>query len=228
MFHTHARDGGPRRRRILVAAAALVALLIAAGVYAALAPHPSGSATQRAPQPGTVDPLLAHEVAPAGGELPALSPNEDPEAFARMVASAIFDWDTAAVVPLSEYIGRLVAVADPTGESAPGLVADLTTYLPTSAAWTDLRRYSTRQWLTIESTQVPTLWSRAKAEAGPNGLLPGTVAYTIEGTRHRSGKWEGEPVATQHDVAFTLFAVCRPSYPRCYLLRLSRLDEPLS
>ncbi|CUR54346.1 hypothetical protein [Nocardioides sp.] len=228
MFRSSARDGGLRQRRILVAAAALTALLIAAGLYAALAHDPSPSATQPAPQPDTVDPLPAEEdESPAGG-LPALPPTDDPEAFARMAASAVFEWDTAAAVPLSEYVARLVAVADPTGESAPGLVADLSTYLPTSAAWTDLRRYSTRQWLTITSSQVPTLWSQAKAEAGPNGLLPGTVAYTIEGARHRTGDWEGEPVATEHEVAFTVFAVCRPSYPRCYLLRLSRLDEPLS
>lgn len=226
MFRFHTRGGDLRQRRFMVGAAALAILLTAAGVYAALGHAPSSSTTQSAAQPDTVDPLPAQEFARPG--LPALSPNDDPEAFARMAASAIFEWDTAAAVPLSEYVGRLVAVADPTGESGPGLVADLSTYLPTSTAWTDLRRYSTRQWLTIRSSQVPTLWLQAKAEAGPNGLLPGTVAYTIEGTRHRTGEWEGEPVATEHEVAFTVFAVCRPSYPRCYLLRLSRLDEPLS
>ena len=39
--------------------------------------------------------------------------------------------------------------------------------------------------------------------------------------------WEGEPVASEHDVAFTVFIVCGPSYPECHLLRLSMLDKPL-
>jgi len=58
-------------------------------------------------------------------------------------------------------------------------------------------------------------------------LLPGTTAFTITGVRHRSGVWEGTPVTSEHDVAFTVFVVCAPSYPACHLLRLSRLDEPL-
>ena len=156
-----------------------------------------------------------------------LEPTADPKAFAVLVAQALFDWDTTVAVPLTEYTNRLVTVADPTGESSPGLVADVAGYLPTAAAWADLRAYSTRQWLTVESLKVPTLWSRAKAEAGPDGLLPGTAAYTITGIRHRAGIWEDEPVASEHDVAFTVFIVCGPSYPDCRLLRLSRLDEPL-
>jgi hypothetical protein len=82
----------------------------------------------------------------------------------------------------------------------------------------------------IESEHRVSLSASAAAQhagVGPDGLLPGTTALTIQGTRHRAGEWEGEPVATEQDVAFTVFIVCRPSYPRCYLLRLSRLDEPL-
>ncbi|WP_262852275.1 ParB N-terminal domain-containing protein [Mumia quercus] len=37
----------------------------------------------------------------------------------------------------------------------------------------------------------------------------------------------GEPVASEHTVAFTVFIVCGPSYPECHLLRLSLLDKPL-
>jgi hypothetical protein len=58
-------------------------------------------------------------------------------------------------------------------------------------------------------------------------LLPGTTGLTIRGIRHRTGVWEGEPVASEHDVAFTVFIVCGPSYSECHLLRLSMLDKPL-
>ncbi|WP_141012954.1 hypothetical protein [Nocardioides sambongensis] len=118
-------------------------------------------------------------------------------------------------------------MADPTGESAPGLVADVAAYLPTDEAWAMLRAYATRQWLEITSSEVPSLWAQALEEAGPSGLAPGTVAYTIQGIRHRSGVWEGAAVSSEHSVAFTVFVVCGPSYPECHLLRLSRLDEPL-
>jgi hypothetical protein len=57
----------------------LVALLIAAGSYAALAHHPSGSATQRGAEPVRVEPLPAKDLALSSGELPTLSPNTDPE-----------------------------------------------------------------------------------------------------------------------------------------------------
>ena len=90
-----------------------------------------------------------------------------------------------------------------------------------------LRPYSTRQWLELESVEVPALWPQAVAEAGPHGLLAGTTAYTITGERHRAGIWEDEPVSSEHDVAFTVFIVCAPSYADCHLLRLSRLDDPL-
>ena len=120
----------------------------------------------------------------------------------------------------------MVAVAETTGESTPGLVSDLDNYLPTEDAWVELAKYETRQWIVIDSVTTPTKWADAQDQAGDQ-LLPGTTALTIHGTRHRAGVWEGEPVASEHDVAFTIFLVCGPSYPECHLLRLSMLDKPL-
>ena len=64
-------------------------------------------------------------------------------------------------------------------------------------------------------------------QANPGQIAPGTTALTIEGTRHRAGVWNGQPVTSEHPVAFTMFMVCAPSYPTCHLLRLSQLDNPL-
>lgn len=228
MLYSTSHEDGLRRRRILVAAAAAIALLIAASAYAVLPrSHSSSSVASSSELDVLGPPETAPDVGPTNGALPELAPTADPESFARLVAHAIFDWDTTVAVPPAAYTSRLVEVADPTGESSPGLVADVATYLPAEGAWADLRPYSTRQWLTVETIEVPSLWSQAEAEAGPDGLLPGTTAYTITGVRHRSGIWEGEPVTSEHDVAFTVFIVCAPSYPDCHLLRLSRLDDPL-
>lgn len=228
MLFSTAHHSSLRRRRILVAAVTAVALLIAASAYAVLSRgNPSSSTSSSSDLDVLGPPETVPDVGPTNGVLPELNPIADPESFARLVAHAIFDWDTAFAVPLADYTSRVVVVADPTGESSPGLVADVAAYLPTATAWSQLRTYATRQWLAINTAKVPSLWSQAEVEAGPDGLLPGTTAFTITGVRHRAGVWEGNPVTSKHDVAFTVFIVCAPSYPECHLLRLSRLDEPL-
>ena len=216
-----------RRRRLIVVGVAIAFLVIAFITYAVLV-HRSASSqaghTDTDPAPSETRSAQADDRVV---ELPALRPSTDPESFARLVAQALFDWDTATITSRTDHIEPLVAVADPTGESTPGLVSDLDNYLPMQDAWVDLAQYETRQWLSIESVTTPTLWAEAVSEAGPDGLLPGTAAYTIRGVRHRCGVWEGAPVRSSHDVAFTVFIVCDPSYPECHLLRLSMLDKPL-
>jgi hypothetical protein len=216
-----------RRRRLIVAGIAAALLLIAFVTYAVLvhrAHSPSVSAQSESKQDSVESTPV--ETKPVVTELPALRSTSDPETFARQVAGTMFAWDTATLITRTDHIEQLVAVADPTGESTPGLVADLDNYLPTQDAWVELAKYETRQWLTVDSVSTPTKWADAQVQAGDE-LLPGTTALTIHGTRHRAGIWEGDPVASEHDVAFTIFLVCGPSYPECHLLRLSMLDKPL-
>jgi hypothetical protein len=216
------------RRRRLIALGAAVCLLLAAVITYAVLVHRSSTATSVPSQRAAAEPLpgRATDGTSASIHLPALPQTSDPQAFARLVAKAIFGWDTASLIVRSDHVELLVAVADPTGESTPGLVADLNNYLPTQDAWVELARYETRQWFRVGSAITPSKWARAKAQAGDT-LLPGTTAFTIHGTRHRAGIWEGQPVSSEHDVAFTVFIVCGPSYPACHLLRLSILDQPL-
>jgi hypothetical protein len=217
------------RRRIAVGVLAVAILAAALGAWLAFArPRPDAPDTP----PPSQAPALRTETSVGNVEAPAtqlkqLAATNDPRTFAEGVARALFTWDTTVPIPLSDYTGRLLAVADPSGQESPGLVADIAAYLPTADAWAFLKPYCTRQWIEISTVTVPDLWSRALAEAGPHGLAPGTTAYTIRGIRHRAGVWEREPVASAHTVSFTVFVVCAPSYPSCHLLRLSRLDEPL-
>ena len=218
------------RRRIAVAGLSVAVMVAALGTWLAVAdPRPNAAPAP----PATIDPAGrtvapgSEEAAQPGEQLRRVAATADPRTFAESVAGALFDWDTTAPLALSDYTGRLLAVADPTGQESPGLVADIAGYLPTAEAWAFLKAYYTRQWLEVSSVKVPDLWEQALAEAGPRGMAPGTMAYTITGTRHRSGFWEDEAVTSEHEVAFTVFIVCEPSYPTCHLLRLSRLDEPL-
>jgi hypothetical protein len=214
-----------RRRRLIVVGITVGLLVISLITYAVLVQrsHVARSSQlgvgHRTGQSPEVEATPVSEIAP----LPDVS---DPETFAGLVAQAIFEWDTATLVTRTDRVERLVAVGDPTGESTPGLVADLDNYLPTPDAWHELAKYETRQWLSVEAVTRPMKWPEAEAQAG-DALLPGTTAFTIEGVRHRTGIWEDAPVSSEHDVSFTVFVVCGPSYPECHLLRLSMLDNPL-
>ncbi len=232
MFRTYDQPHRGCRRLIGVAVIAVL-LCCSAGIYLALTADPSREAAA-ATKAGTGDRgvATAPSKAPNPVRVPAVVPpikaTSDPQVFAGEVVHALFDWDTTGVPPRSDYAGRLVAVADPSGEEAPGLVADLANYLPNPAAWTQLRPYATRQWIEVDSVGVPGVWPRIVATVSPGRLRPGTGAFTIHGVRHRAGLWEGRPVTSVHDVAFSVFVLCRPSYPTCHVLRLSRLDHPLS
>ena len=216
-----------RRRRLVVAGIATALLLIAFVTYAVLV-HRAHSLTGAAPNSTAAVPTPGGStpVANVPTELPKLHATSDPETFARDVSEALFKWDTATMITRADHIEQLVKVGDPTGASTAGLLSDVGGYMPTDEAWRDLAQYETKQWLTIDSVSTPTKWAEAEAQAG-DALLPGTTALTIHGVRHRAGVWDGDPVSSQYDVAFTVFIVCRPSYPECHLLRLSVLDKPL-
>lgn len=218
---------GLRRRRLIVVGIATALLLISFVTYAVLV-HRSHTRTGAPANPTVAVPeatgVTSASVVPT--VLPKLRATNDPDMFAREVADALFKWDPATMIGRDDHIEQLIKVGDPSGESTAGLLSDIDGYLPTDPAWRDLAQYETRQWLTIDSVSTPTKWADAEAQAG-GALLAGTTALTIHGVRHRAGVWDGEPVSSQHDVAFTVFIVCGPSYPECHLLRLSVLDKPL-
>ena len=222
----------PRNRRRLVAllAAGIVLLLFAGvGVYGLLTGPRNSTATNPDPEPSsaTTAPPTAAPSTPQPPQVQAVPRSADPETFAQGVASTLFAWDTASGLWPLDYTSAILAVGDPSGDEQAGLASDLAVYLPTRDAWIELRQHATRQHLIIEAAYVPDAWAEAVAQAQPGQLAAGTTAITIEGTRHRAGVWNGQPVTSEHPVAFTAFVVCAPTYPTCHLLRLSQLDNPL-
>lgn len=218
------------RRRLIAVVVAIIAIVVLAaiGVYGLLA-GPRTLDDQR-PDIDRRPPSPSVSVAPDGTltpVLPTVRASADPETFARNVATTLFAWDTASGFMPLDYTSVILAVGDPSGEEQAGLASDVAAYLPTRTAWLDLRQYATAQHLRIGEVFVPEAWAAAVEQAQPGQLAEGTVAYTIEGTRHRSGVWNDEPVESAHPVAFTVFIVCAPTYETCHLLRLSELDNPL-
>ena len=215
----------PARSRAAIAAIPLIAILIMAGTIVMIA---GGRADQqdpnRRPTGSTERPTEAPGSIPSGDESAETS---NSEAFAVSVASMLFDWDTTDPTPLETYTSRLLEIADPTGEESPGLVTDLTTYLPSPESWADLKTYRTRQWIDIHSYEVPSDWERAEVNGEAIDVAAGTTAYTVTGLRRRSGIWEGKPAQTVDEVSFTIFMTCQPTYDTCRLLRLSQLNNPL-
>ncbi|ALG83206.1 hypothetical protein [Gordonia phthalatica] len=235
-------DPARTRRRLISLVCAGIAFLILAviGVYG-LVTGPNDSDTRPetpvSPMPTEPDPLTPR--------LPRIAASTDPEAFARDAAHALFTWDTTSGFLPLDYTAVLLEVSDPTGNEQAGLASDIASYLPSRDAWVQLRQYSTRQHLNITDAYVPEQWAQAVEQARPGQLPVGASAITIEGTRHREGIWNDEPVTSQHPVAFTIFLACpREDDPpisnqsetgqpdagaagSCYLLRLSMLDQPL-
>ena len=143
------------------------------------------------------------------------APTSDPEVFAREVAEALFAWDTAHARSRRPTTSSNSS-RSPTRPASPRRACCPTSanYLPTHDAWPELREYQTRQWLDITSVAVPDLWAEAvdagrarRAAARHRGVHRSTASGTAPAI------WEGAPVTSAHDVAFTVFVVCGPSYP---------------
>lgn len=222
----------PRTRRRLVAliAAGIVLLLVAAvGVYGLLTGPRTSTNTSRDPElrPITTTTPTAPPTTSRPPQVLGVPRSADPATFAEGVAGTLFAWDTASGLWPLDYTSAILAVGDPSGDEQAGLASDVASYLPSRDAWIELRQYATRQHLTIDSAYIPDAWAGAVEQAQPGQLAQGTTAVTIEGTRYRAGVWNGAPVTSQHQVAFTVFVVCGLSYRTCHLLRLSQLDNPL-
>lgn len=221
----------PRSRHRVVAvlaAAVAVLLLTGVGVYGLITgPPTSDPGSDGGTEPGPVVTVPSDPVPTTTPRLPTVAASNDPETFARNVAEALFAWDTASGFMPLDYTSVILAVGDPTGAEQAGLASDIASYLPNREAWIELHQYATAQHLTIDNLFVPDDWDTAVAQAQPSQLAQGTIAYTIEGTRHREGLWNDEEVTSEHSVAFTVFLICAPTYDTCHLLRLSQLDNPL-
>ncbi|MFM2721682.1 hypothetical protein [Microbacterium mcarthurae (nom. nud.)] len=220
----------PRTRRRLIAAlaaAVIVLVLAGVGVYGLVLGPPSHDRDDDSETPGPVMTAPSDPVPTTTPRLPVVRASDDPETFARNVATVLFEWDTASGFMPLDYTSVVLDVGDPTGAEQAGLASDIAAYLPSRDAWLELRQYATAQHLTIGNTFVPEAWATAVEQAQPSQLTEGTVAVTIEGTRHREGLWHDEQVTSEHAVAFTVFVVCGPTYETCHLLRLSQLDNPL-
>lgn len=228
-----ATSDDPHRRRLLITATGgglALLLLVGVGIYGLV----RGPATPTNPAPGE-RPSSTAPMTPTptpDAELEPLDQHLAPEAFARTVAEALFTWDTTTGLAPSDYAQALADAAH--GSEADAFAGDIRAYIPTNDAWTQLRTYATRQWLTIDEVFVPEAWETAVEQAAPGQIPAGAVAYTISGTRHREGVWGTDPVEASRPVSFTVFLVCTPPTPgrgagsgECEVLRLSQLDNPL-
>ena len=219
----------PRIRRRLIAALTavlIVVVLAGVGIYGLLVGPPSHD-NNDGEAPGPVVTAPSDPAPTTTPRLPVVRASDDPETFARNVATALFEWDTTSGFMPLDYTSVILDVGDPTGAEQAGLASDIATYLPSRDAWIELRQYATTQHLTIDNSYIPDAWATAAEQAQPGQLADGTTAVTIEGTRHREGLWNDEHVTSEHAVTFTVFVVCDPTYDTCHLLRLSQLDNPL-
>ena len=224
-----------RRRTVLIATIVgglILLLLIGVGVYGLI----RGPQTTEPDDPTPTDGPTATSPTLVPAEPEPVVALRGPEDFAVAVAEALFTWDTSSGYGPADYAQMLADVTADT--EADAAASDVRAYLPAPEAWAQLRTHQTRQWHTIDTIEIPAAWEEAVAQAAPGQIPDGTVAYTITGTRHRTGYWGTDPVTTTHPVAFTVFLTCAPERnpapapadpitDTCLLLRLSQLDNPL-
>lgn len=207
-----------RRRRLLILgglAALILLTLVGVGIFGLLRGPSEPAAT---PTPVAGEPTR-RAFAPA-----VLPETRDAEVFAEVAARHLFTWDAGLEHGPADYQQPLVDAGHP--DEVIALATDLRGYYPDAGTWGELRQMQTRQWLTITSIGIPAGWETAQAQARSGQLPEGTVAYTIDGTRHRTGTWGTELVAYEAPVSFTIFIAC-PHEGECLLLRLSAVDQPL-
>lgn len=219
------RDLTWRQIAVILGCVLAVATLVV-GIYG-LVRGPASTAPAPGSRPvGTVE-VVPEEAAPVVTlKDRALPRTTDPVAYARAVATSLFDWDTSLGFLPTDYTAAVLADTDPSGEETPGLLDDIATYLPTVEQWLDLGVMEVVQTIEIDEAFVPESWDAAVEQAHGH-LRPGTTAVTIVGTRHRSGVWNGEVAESSYPVSFTVFVACPPAFDRCHVLRLSQLDKPL-
>lgn len=212
---------------LLVVSAAVLIALITIGAYGLIAG--TGSSNNSTPPDETAkssEILSSRPVSPLNRLKPVTATN-NPEEFVSRVATALFTWDTGSGFMPLDYAATLLEVGDPSGHEQAGLAADIATYFPSREAWLQLRRYGTTQQIDIAEISMPLSWKEAVSQAKPGQLVPGVMAYTIDGVRMRGGEWEGKTESLSEPVTFTLFIACPPDGGDCYLLRISQLGNPL-
>ncbi|MFV0257473.1 MAG: hypothetical protein ACK5PP_03350 [Acidimicrobiales bacterium] len=219
-------------RRLLVMAVIggiVLVTLVGVGIYGLIVGPPDHD------HHGTPTTIPPSESTPGGPsrpvsweDLPALPNTGDPIRYASSVAEALLTWDTMSGLAPIDYARPVIVDADPSGYETPGLVSDVANFVPTDAVWQELRHYSTRQSITIDAAFIPDSWESIVASAAAGELREGTVAVTVEATRHRAGEWFDRPATSDHAITFTVFVACQPTFDRCHTLRLSLPDQPLS
>ncbi len=218
-------ERNPRLFIALIGAGIVLAVLTGIALYGLFTgPRTTEAGADRtSSSPGTES-----EPPPVGDELHPIEREAGAEAFARSAAEALFTWSSRGQASPEVVREHLLEVADPTGYETPGLYADLTGYLPSESQWRQLRQFDTHQSIEITGLAIPETWEDVVSDPA-HELAPGTVAFTIDAERIRSGGWEGsgQRDETRDEVEFTVFVACPKKTGECNLLRLSKLGSAL-
>ncbi|WP_152691015.1 hypothetical protein [Jiangella alkaliphila] len=187
-------------------------------------PDPARSGQPVAPLPPSPSSSTPGEPDTGPGSIPATN---DAIPYARAIAEALFTWDTTTGLYPSDYTSVVLAETAPDTDETDELATDVAAYLPTDNTWQQLQAHQTQQRIEIYGVQVAAGWNRIVDDA--HGQIPdGTTAITIRAFRHRDSIRDNVQDTTREKITFTVVLACPPRVDeRCYLLRLSELNNPL-
>lgn len=223
--HLAGMERNPRLIIVLVAVGIALAVLTGIALYGLFARAPANDSDGDRASSSTT---AGTEHAPANDELRPIERDAGPEEFARSAAVALFTWSSRGQASPEAVREHLLEVTDPSGYETPGLYADLAGYLPSESQWRQLRDFDTHQSIDITGLSIPETWQEVAADPA-NEIEPGTIAFTVEAERIRSGGWEGSSHRDEKrdEVEFTMFVACPEDTGECSLLRLSKLGSAL-
>ncbi|WP_405013562.1 hypothetical protein [Kitasatospora sp. NBC_01539] len=212
------RSGNPGgasrvRRRALLGTAVLAVLVALAGLFAYLtrdgrAPAKGPSAPQSsAPSPSALPSATAASAAPGGrAALPAPPATQDPIAFGKAAASALWSYDTRSDAQ-PELLAALHTWMSPEAKYAD--TASVDALVPSPVLWG--RMADNGQFATASVDQAHFPASFTQALQGDPGAIKQAYVYAVTVSGQQSIGWNGSPAGGAEARSTTLAVQCRPS-----------------
>lgn len=228
------------RRRLAVAAvvAALIGSLVLLLLLAVHSPRSRSGSFDRAPAAAAPDTSVSMDRPSVSSNeptvLPALPRTDDPVAYAREVATALFDVDPAHVnraefvrfwrgelptVVYSDAAGKGLTLATQNADAIDNLTSS---WIPPQSAWDSEASEDTRNRFRITSVSVPDYWVNAVAEGTFRD--PGLHMERVMGVLTQTyGTHSTHRQTSSRSVVIDLGLLCGPTQPGgCRLLAPQR------
>ncbi|MFE3774506.1 hypothetical protein [Streptomyces sp. NPDC059122] len=199
------------RRRALLGTAVLVVLVALAGLAAYLTRdgrQPSKSPVAQQSSASTASPSGSPSSGTRARALSVLPNTDDPIAFGKAAAAALWSYDTRAysqaelLTALRGWLTTETKYADP---------ASVDAVVPSPVLWKEMAANGQFATAKVNEGHFPDSFTRA-LQADP-GTVTQAYVYAVTVSGKQSIAWKGSPAGGAENRVTTLAVQCRPSHP---------------